>query len=178
MCKRSLGLSLDPLDGLGAKCSALAVLRFTARMLLQWLLLRCHDVLPDKQLKRRKDWLSASKHSVHGSGEGMPERLSSGHSSQEAGLGALFRLPPYPIYTVYTPSPWAGITLGWSSFCPSMKTCPQAQPEVYFNLLGNSKSSHADQEGEPSRYSDWMKKWNACDWKLSDCTLSDFKMAF
>lgn len=88
VCKRSLGLSLDPLNGLGAKCSAVAVLRFTAVLLLQWLILCCHDVLPDKQLKRRKDWLSASKDSVHGSVEDMPERLNSGHSSQKAGLGA------------------------------------------------------------------------------------------
>lgn len=145
MCKRSLGLSLDPLNGLGAKCSAVAMLQFTAVMMLQWLLSCCHNVLPDKQLKRRKDcfWLSASKESVHGSVEGMPERLSSGHSVQEAGAGALFWLSPYPIYTVYTPSPWAGITLG----CPTMKIHPWAQPEVYFNLLGNSKSSHTDYEG-------------------------------
>ena len=101
-----------------------------------------------------------------------------GIAAKKQGWGTLFCLSPYPIYTVYTPSPWAGITLEWSfSFCLFIKASPQAQPEVYFNLLGNSKSSHADHEGEPSRYSDWMKQWNAFDWKLLDCTLSDFKMA-
>lgn len=99
MCKRSLGLSLDPLNGLGAKCSAVARLQFSAVMLLQWLLSCCRDVLPDKQLKRRKDCfgLSASKESVHGSVEGMPERLiSQGIASKKQGRGCSFGFPPTP----------------------------------------------------------------------------------